>query len=314
MFKAVRIQVPQPCTARCKWCGTWKKNNFFTSLKNENLSLILDTYSAIIREYRPKYLYVSGGEPILLPQIDKFLRQVAPWVKKSIYLFTSFQFSAKRRENLSLENMPWEKMILTHTSAGFDEEYWLDMTHGFPFELYLDNIIKLGQKPWQKRFKFILNHEYLRKELEKFANIIKPDNSWSISLKLMNNQSGDFGADEIKKSKDKVIKILDKGVANLSLPVDFKTKITGEKIIEGFRTGKGPELCPYRHQPRELRFALYKGSPEYIKFKYRFCSHFPSSKHFIFKTGRDKIEDITNAYKNHNFFHWCKKCRLKLYT
>ena len=315
MFKSLRIQIIQPCKARCKWCGTYKKNPLFQKLLDNGVGdQMHEFYLDTVKKFKPESLYVSGGEPILLPGIGKYMAKLAKHVERRIFLFTSFQFSAKIRENLDLEGMPWDKVILTHTTAGFDEEEWLDMTRGFPFELYIDNIRKLGAKPWRKQIKFIVNHEYLSKELKRFNELIKPDDTYHLSLKLMNNQAGNFGAGEIKKTRDKVTELLKSGVTDLPKGISVETKITGEEAIEGFIAGDKGESCPYRNGPLELRFAFHKGNEKSAKLKYRFCPHFPPSKHFIFKTGRDSVNDILVAYKEQKWHSWCSKCRLKLYV
>ncbi len=315
MFSSLRIQIIQPCTARCKWCGTYKKNPLFRKLQERGVAdQVHDFYLDAVARFQPESLYVSGGEPLLLKGIGTYMAQLAKHVSRRIFLFTSFQFSAQVRERLDLEGMPWDKVILTHTTAGFDEEEWLDMTQGFPFDLYIDNIRKLGALPWRKQFKFILNHEFLQTEMSRFGRLISPDSSYHLSLKLMNNQAGDFGAKEIKKTREAVLDLLENGVQDLPKELSIETKITGEEAIEGFIAGDKGASCPYRNGPLELRFAFHRGNEKSAKLKYRFCPHFPPSKHYIFKTGRDNIDDIVVAYKLKKWHSWCAKCRLKLYV
>jgi hypothetical protein len=314
VFKSLRIQVIQPCTAQCKWCGTYKKNPLFQKLLDKGVAeQIHDFYADTVEKIQPESLYVSGGEPLLLPGIGKYMKRLAENVQKRIFLFTSFQFSAKVRDNLDLEGMPWDKVILTHTTAGFDEEEWLDMSRGFPFELYIDNIKKLSAHPWKKQIKFIINHDFLHRELSRFAELIDPDSSFNLSLKLMNNQAGNFGAKEIKKTRENVLNLLESGISKLPKGLKIETKITGEEAIEGFIAGDKGASCPYRNGPLELRFAFHKGNTKNAKLKYRFCPHFPPSKHFIMKTGRDGVDDILEAFDKKKWHSWCSKCRLKLY-
>jgi organic radical activating enzyme len=315
LFKSLRIQVIQPCRAKCKWCGTFKKNGHFQHLIDTGAAdLVHDFYEEAVMRFKPESLYVSGGEPLLMPKIGEYIARLAKGVSRRIFLFTSFQFSEKIRENLDLEGMPWDKVILTHTTAGFDKENWLDMTQGFPFELYIENMKKLCGLKWKKQIKFIINHEYLGKELEQFGKYIEPDNSFHLSLKLMNNQAGDFGAKEIEKTRKNVIELLDKGVPSLPEGLKIETKLTGEEAIKGFIGGDDGESCPYRNDSLEMRFAYFKGSEKGIKLKYRFCPHFPPEKHYIFKTKRDKLDDISVAYEDKKWHDWCSKCRLRLYV
>jgi len=315
VFQSLRIQIIQPCNARCKWCGTYKKNPLFHTLIEQGVAdQVHDFYLKAVERFKPESLYVSGGEPILMKGIGAYMAKLAEHVSRRIFLFTSFQYSAKVREQLDLEGMPWDKVILTHTSAGFDEVIWDDMSQGFPFELYLDNIRKLAAKPWRKHFKFILNHDSLKGELERFGQLIAPDDTFHVSLKLMNNQAGNFGAHEIKKTREAVLELLDKGISDLPRGMTIETRITGEEAIEGFIAGDKGASCPYRQNPLELRFAFHKGNEKSAKLQYRFCPHFPPSKHFIHKTGRDSIEDIVVAFEQQKWHSWCSKCRLKLYV
>ncbi|MBU1221259.1 radical SAM protein [Myxococcota bacterium] len=315
MFKSLRIQVIQPCRARCKWCGTYKKNGLFQKLIDQGTAKkVHDFYLEAVERFKPESLYISGGEPILMEGIGKYLAELGKHVERRIFLFTSFQYSAQTRENLDLEGTPWDKVILTHTTAGFDREIWDDMTQGFPFDLYIDNIRKLSALPWRKHVKFIINHDNLQKELEDFAELIKPDKTFHLSLKLMNNQAGNFGAGEIKKTRENVLKLIKDGIAGLPEGLDIETNLTGEDAIAGFMKGDGGESCPYRKEPLELRFAFHKGNDKSAKLQYRFCPHFPPSKHYIFKTGRENIDDITLAYNTGKWHSWCSKCRLRLYV
>ncbi len=314
MFKNFRIQIIQPCRASCKWCGTYKKNRHFQELiDNGTAQAVHNFYQKAVLHFHPELLYISGGEPLLMPQIGKYMAQLAKGVTKNIFLFSSFQFPGKERENIELEGMPWDKVILTHTTAGFNEENWLDMTRGFPFKLYIENMRELCRLKWQKHIKFILNHDYLGKELEQFLEHIKPNKSFNLSLKLMNNQDGDFGAHEIDKTKEAILSLLENGIANLPEGIELETKLTGEEAIRGFLKGDQGASCPYRNNPLEMRFAFYKGDAEGVKFKYRFCPHFPPNKHFIFKTGRDSLDDINLNFENKKWHNWCSQCRLKLY-
>ncbi|MBN2725547.1 MAG: radical SAM protein [Deltaproteobacteria bacterium] len=315
MFQSLRIQVIQPCRARCKWCGTYKKNNLFQQLIDQGVADdVHEFYLQAVKEFKPESLYISGGEPILMKGIGKYIKKLSEHVSRRIFLFTSFQFSALTRDELDLDEMPWDKVILTHTTAGFDRDIWDDMTQGFPFELYIDNIKKLSALPWRKQIKFILNHENLKKELEDFASLIRPDSTFHLSLKLMNNQAGNFGAHEIKKTRENVLELLENGIPDFPKELEIETKITGEEAISGFIRGDNGESCPYRNDSLELRFAFHRGDSKSAKLQYRFCPHFPPSKHFIFKTNRDSIEDIRKSWEEKKWHSWCSKCRLRLYV
>ncbi|MFC1670398.1 radical SAM protein [Spirochaetota bacterium] len=315
MFKSLRVQIIQPCMARCKWCGTWKKNDVFRLLQEKGISnSIHDFYLSAVKKFRPESINVSGGEPLLLPGIGKYMSSLAEFVDRRIYLFTSYQFPQRRRENLDLADMPWDKITLTHTTAGFDKDKWLDITEGFPFDQYIRNIKELSKSPWRKHVKFIINHENIDDELKRFSKLIAPDDSFGISLKLMNNQAGNFGKKEIKRTKDWVLGQIDKRTVDPKGKLKVDTKLFGEEAIKGFLKGDKGKSCPYRSSPLELRFALFKQAKKGVKLKYRFCPHFPSNKYFVYKIGKDNIDDIENEFNNKSWHKWCSKCRLKLYV
>ncbi len=309
MFEGLRIQIVEPCRARCRWCGTWKRNPKFLKMKEDGAAeKIHSFYADAVRHFKPRVLYVSGGEPLLMEGIGSYMATLAPYVSK-IHLFTSFQFSASTRERLDLEHMPWDKVVLTHTMAGFEPGRWDYMTRGFPFDVYVDNIRELSRHPWRKHFKFIVNNDTLPDEIRRFTDTVQPDDTFHFSLKLVNDHPGGIGRSLIEDTRHKIIQALN------GLDMEgLDTRLTGEEVLRAqMNEGDGPSACPYRQEPKELRFALYT-SGRAPKLKYRFCPHFPSNKHFIFKIGRDEMQTIRESFQSRRWHSWCSSCRLLEYV
>ena len=123
---------------------------------NEYINSIIQ----LIRHFRPRQVFISGGEPLLYPEIADFLNDIKDAVEQ-INLFTSYQFSETARERISFQAMPLDQILFCHTPIFFDRQRWHEFTGGFPFDLYVKNIQAIGQMAVQKRFKFIINHESL---------------------------------------------------------------------------------------------------------------------------------------------------------
>ncbi len=301
MFEQLRIQIINPCKARCLWCGTWKKNSVFNKLKNDGtLDVLVDTYKEFIRHYKPKVVNISGGEPILYGKINEFLNDIEPFVEE-INLFISYQFGRNTRNKIDVENLPHDKLVLNHTTNGFDKDYWLKFTQGFPFELYLENIKYFAKLPCRKRYKLIVNYGNYKENERLLRELIGDAQGVIIEYKLINNQAGDYGKEQIEITKENVLGI-----------VKQETKVSHKQTIQKVLLQKYEE-CPFRLNPIELRFAFYTSNQNGTKLKYRFCPYFPLDKHFIFKLGRDTIEDINENYFSQKWFKWCRKCRLNLY-
>ena len=93
MFKSVRVQIAYPCQGRCSWCSTHRKNPWFDTLYRTGISdTIHRFYLDVVRRLRPAEVVVSGGEPLLYPEIAWFLNAISDYTDH-INLFTSYQFS-----------------------------------------------------------------------------------------------------------------------------------------------------------------------------------------------------------------------------
>ncbi len=300
MFTNLRIQLIEPCKARCLWCGTWKKNPKFRALKKEGtLEKIVTFYKELIRYVQPQVLNISGGEPILYEHINSFLNEIAPFVKERINLFISYQFGKETRKKIKLENLPYHKLVFTHSTNGFNQEYWHKFTQGFPFDLYLDNLRFFAETPAWKHYKIIANYGEHKQHEETLRKLVGNKEKIIVTYKFINNQAGDYGARKISETKTNITEIMEK-----------ENKLTNRDVLKQVLTDDS--LCPFKLKTEELRFAFFKGG-EYPKFKYRFCPYFPPENHFIFKMGRDTIENIMENYQQKRWHKWCENCRLKLY-
>jgi hypothetical protein len=321
-FRCFRIQILQPCQGKCRYCATHKKNKLFATLNRDgHAEQVHRFYRDAVAHFKPKELFVSGGEPILAPGIGRLMAEMAPHVER-IHFFTSYQFNEARRERLDLEGMPWDKVVLTHTILYFHAEQWEHMSQGFPFATYVDNMKHLGRIAQRKCYKFILNHPNAPEELRSFLAEIQPDESCTLRWKLMNQQGGQgFNVKEISKSRAEVLERLEQWTDIVSdfakdakIPVD--KRITGSQVLGGSGgDGKGDvELCPYRQEPEELRFAFYKVKGGVPLLQYRFCPHFPSKFRYIHRVGEDSFDDIRKAFADGEYHRHCDRCRLHLYA
>jgi organic radical activating enzyme len=319
-FRCLRIQILQPCQGRCRYCATHKKNKLFAQLKRDgHAEAVHHFYRDAVAHFKPTELFVSGGEPLLLPGIGQLLADMAPHVER-IHLFTSYQFNERLRERLDLDGMPWDKVVLTHTILYFHAEGWEHMSQGFPFGVYVENMRHLGRIARRKCYKFILNHPNAPEELKNFLSEIRPDETCTLRWKLMNQQGGQgFNVQEISRSRAEVLERLERWTEivtefqqHAKIPVD--KRITGAEVLSGTGGRAEVERCPYRSEPEELRFAFYKVKGGVPLLEYRFCPHFPSKFRYIHKVGEDAFTDIRKAFAEGEYHRHCDRCRLQLYA
>ena len=319
-FRCLRIQILQPCQGRCRYCATHKKNKLFAQLRRDgHAEQVHRFYRDAVAHFKPTELFVSGGEPLLLPGIGRLLADMAPHVSR-IHLFTSYQYNERLRERLDLEGMPWDKVVLTHTILYFHAEGWEEMAQGFPFRVYVENMKHLGKIAQRKCYKFILNHPNAPEELQSFLAEIQPDESCTLRWKLMNQQGGQgFNVKEISKSRDEVLErlerwteIVNEFATHAKIPVD--KRVTGAAVLSGNDGQADVEACPYRQEPEELRFAFHKIKGGVPLLQYRFCPHFPSKFRYIHRVDEDSFDDIRKAFTDGDYHRHCDRCRLLLYA
>jgi len=64
---SLHIEVTRKCNARCRFCDYWKNKN------EENR---LDDYSQIVRRFQPLHITITGGEPLLRPDLDRIISRI----------------------------------------------------------------------------------------------------------------------------------------------------------------------------------------------------------------------------------------------
>lgn len=309
-FRSVRVQMVQPCHAKCAWCSTHKKNPTFRELvDNGSASEFHEFYRTVIQEHQPRELFVSGGEPLLSDEIEQFLADVSDSAE-TIHVFTSYQFSRQVMERVAALELP-SNVVLNHTSIYFEPERWLKLT-GFPFDVYSDNVRRAVQMETRKRFKFIINHSQLLEELRHFQELVEPNDSCEISLKMMNDQGNGMVVDTMQASADRVHERLEKldEVLSESGWSTARPQTSADKVRPVVESGD-VTACPYRDKPLELRLAFYRGDKKVLK--YRYCPYFPPDFGHRFHIGKDDPAKLARNFEKGNFRDHCGRCRLLHY-
>lgn len=315
MFKYIRIQMVHPCRAKCAWCSTHKKNPTFQALHDSgDAQNFHSVYAKVIERFKPKEVFVSGGEPLLYPRIGEFLQEIAQHTER-IHIFTSYQFSRKVMERFSTLDLPADKIVLNHTPIYFEPERWLKLTQGFPFEVYIDNVRAAARMPIGKRFKFIINHSLFVEEIQRFQELIEPDETCEISLKLMNDQGNGMVVDTMQRTAFRVhdrLDDLDGVLANAGWSNRPRPSTSIDHVRHIVETGDVVD-CIYRNEPQELRLAFYKGTEGKHVIKYRYCPYFPADFGHKFHIGRDSIDKMERNWAKGPFRDHCTRCRLLHY-
>lgn len=315
MFESIRVQILYPCRAHCAWCSTYRKNPLFGRLYRSGAAQrVHDLYVQAISFFRPRQVFVSGGEPLLYPEIASFLSSIAD-VTEQISVFTSYQYGAQERDRIPFAEMPLDKMVLCHTTIGFEPERWHELT-GFPFVQYVDNVRAVAQVPVRKRVKFILNHPDLIQEVQRFQAGVGPDGQFEFGLKLVNDQGGGLNQCAIRETST-----LARQRAQQVTSLIEEARQQGVHLQPGSLEQMAPvldggdvEQCPYRRSPLELRLALYKADERHQVLKYRYCPFFPSHFGYRYHVGRDDLERLAQNYQHGDFRKHCRECRFLAYA
>jgi organic radical activating enzyme len=315
VFKHIRVQILYPCRAKCSWCATHPKNPLFNSLYKEGISeRVHDFYVEQINRFRPQQVFISGGEPLLYPEIADFLNDIQD-ATGQINLFTSYQFSRRERQRISFDDMPWKKILLCHTSISFIPQDWHELTAGFPYDLYIENIHAIAQLPLRKRFKFIINHTTLEQEIGRFQELVTPDQTFEFGLKVINDQGDGLNEASIQESKvftRERIEALDGLLAGAGWG-KINYKVGSLETMAPLLEGSDVTRCHYRQEPTELRFALYRANQGDQVLKYRYCPYFPPDVGYRFHIGRDDPGKLERNYFKGNFRERCQDCRFLKY-
>tara|TARA_Y100001934_G_C12047257_1_gene629013 strand:- start:101 stop:790 length:690 start_codon:yes stop_codon:yes gene_type:complete len=206
-------------------------------------------------------------------------------------------------------------LVLNHTPIYFEPQRWHRLTQGFPFEVYLKNIRKAVLLKVKKRFKFIVNHNSLEKELERFVELVQPNATCEITFKMMNDQGNGMLVDVMKATAHRVLERLGKLDSLLEEQPQLsskraKTSIDWMKpVIETGDVSK----CVYRQKPMELRLAFYKGTLDKKVLKYRYCPYFPPDFGHKFHVGKTDLYRLERDFHKGNFRDHCNRCRLLHY-
>ncbi|OGO06344.1 MAG: hypothetical protein A2Y73_03940 [Chloroflexi bacterium RBG_13_56_8] len=315
MFKQIRVQILYPCQARCAWCSTHRKNPLFEQLYRDGVSeRVHQFYIATIQRLRPKEVFVSGGEPLLYPEIAAFLNAIADSTEH-IEVFTSYQYSAETRGGIHFDQVPLSKITLNHTLIGFEPQQWHALTAGFPFDVYAENIRALMRVPVRKRFKFIVNHAQVGEEMSRFKELAHPDENCELGFKVVNDQGKHQNAPAIRKTRG-VVRERVRSLGQLAKKAGWsKANHTAgslgimSPVLESGDVGN----CLYRRKPIELRFALYRADHRTQVLKYRYCPYFPSHFGYRFHIGRDDPQKLEWNYFTGDFREHCTECRFLAY-
>jgi hypothetical protein len=317
MFKYLRIQIVHPCQAKCAWCSTYLKNPRFSKLhRSGGAGEFHEFYREVAAEYKPEEIFVSGGEPLLFPGIGKFLRDLSEHTKR-IHVFTSFQFNRAVMDRFAQEDLPGDMIVLNHTPIYFEPERWHELTRGFPFDVYIDNIRRAVKLPLRKRFKFIINHSGFVEEIARFQELVTPDERCEISLKMMNDQGDGLGVDTMQRTAGRVrerLGDLDRVLAESGWNKRPRPETSADLMKPVIESGD-VEKCVYRKDPLELRLSFYRGGEGDGKsiLKYRYCPYFPPDFGHKFHIGRDDIKKLGRNYKKGPFREHCDRCRMRHY-
>ena len=315
MFRQLRVQIIHPCRAQCAWCSTHRKNPLFQALSDSGeAERYHDTYLEVIRHFEPEELFISGGEPLAYPGLASFLRAAAE-VVRTIHVFTSYQFAPGVMERFGNQSLPTAQLVLNHTPIYFEPRRWHALTRGFPFDVYLENIKRAVTLPVRKRFKLILNHERCVEEIRRFRELVEPDESCEISLKLMNDQGDGLLQDTLERTAQRVhgrLGDLDQVLAEAGWENGPRPRSSVDMVKEVLQTGD-VERCVYRREPLELRLALKRSAAGAQILRYRYCPFFPPEAGHNLHLGRDPISKLAKNYHKGPFREHCHRCRLLNY-
>ena len=302
----------EPCHARCAWCSTHKKNPTFRSLVDSQEARAFHAlYEEVIERHQPEELFISGGEPLLSDDLLPLLERVAH-IPKNIHIFTSYQFGRRVMERIAQQRYP-ANVVFNHTTIYFEPERWLKLT-GFPFDVYADNVRRAVAMPVRKRFKFIVNHSKLVEEIQRFQDLVDPNETCEISLKVMNDQGNGMVVDTMQKSADRVHERLGKldSVLEDAGWSQSRPRTSADRVAHVIETGDVSH-CPYREEPLELRLAFYRGGDGKSVVKYRYCPYFPPDFGHKFHLGRDALRKFGRNFTKGPFRDHCGDCRLLHY-
>lgn len=314
-FERVRVQILYPCQGRCAWCATHRKNPLFARLYREGISAqVHQFYVDVVHRLRPRQVFISGGEPLLYPEIHDFVSAIQD-ATECIHLYTSYQFGQDAWDKIRFDRMSLAKVTLNHTLIYFEPHSWEALTCGFPFDRYVENVRSAMRVPMRKRFKFIVNHDQFDREIARFQEMVRPDQQCELGLKVINDQGGGLNAATIRRTAGLVRERID-SLAELTAGAGWGAVVWHEGSLHAMspllEDGQ-VEKCAYRQEPIELRFALYRADAGKQIVKYRYCPYFPSRFGYRFHVGRDDLGKLEQNYVKGAFCEYCSECRFLQY-
>ena len=246
---------------------------------------------------------LSGGEPLLLPEINGFIHELCQ-IAEQVNVYTSYQYKSKFIKDLPWDGNVMSKVILTHTPMDFRRKKFSYMTRRFPFERYIENIRLAGSQRMRKEIKFVLNHENLEEQMDLFNKLVQPDDTFKIVGKVVNIHN-EFGAKSFEDTRNNVIE-------NLSSSND-RLPPTSERKTNMLQAHDVRDSCYYRIGPEELRFALSSFKDDHVVLDYRFCPFFPGWFGHKYHVGQNSPHDIEKAFMGGKYLEACHDCRLMRY-
>jgi Organic radical activating enzymes len=308
-FEHMRVQMLFPCAARCQWCRTFLKNPEFGRLYRQGeADAVHAFYLAAMERYRPRALYISGGEALLMPGIADFLRQALDRCDH-VHVYTSYQYPAHVLQNPEWADLPADRVTLAHSCIHFLPDRWHNLTNGFPHARYVANLRAAKALPFRKTVKFVLNHPESDEEVRAFLDAVEPDDRFALCYKLLNDQNNGFGAPRMRATRDRVRALLRAGERGESpLPL-LNPGLAGAVAADDLLA-----RCPYRHGPKEVRFAFYRARPEGVCLKVRFCPYFGPDTSHKFTVGATPLEKIDRWFRSGEYRGKCDTCRLRHYS
>ena len=315
MFASIRVQILYPCRGSCAWCSTHRKNPLFAQLYRDGVSRkVHEFYVDVVQRLKPSEVILSGGEPLLYPELAWFLNAIRDSTER-IKVFCSYQYAQEDRNRIPWDQFPLEKVTVCHTAAYFEPGHWHKLTRGFPFELYVENIRALVRCAVRKRFKFILNHAMLGQELTRFQELVRPDRECELSFKVINDQADGLNESAIERTRALVSERtheFERLAAETGWGRVVKEDMSLE-VVAPLLEDADVEKCGYRHKPLELRFALDKANDAGQVLKYRYCPYFPPDFGHRFHIDRDDPQTLVQNYYRGPFRAHCSECRFLKY-
>ncbi len=171
---SLHIEVTRKCNARCSFCDYWK---------NKGEEVRLDDYSPIVKKFDPLHITLTGGEPLLRPDLEDIIRLIVS-NNRFVYInciTNGILLTPERAKKL------WDAG-LTQLSVSLD---FPDSRHEFTRNVpglwkHLEFLIK--ELPRTGIDNLCFNTVIMKDNLESITDIVKLayDNGWKVSFSTYN--------------------------------------------------------------------------------------------------------------------------------